>query len=514
MPNNIGTLVGQPIRPISEEDTFPSQHQNEIQGGWHTVETIQDRDQIPMERRTVGMAVYVQEEDKIYQLKDGIENTNWEKMVAVEIDDYTISDDKIWSSKRIYDEINYQPINITSFTVSPYVLENGQIGREFTFTYSFNQTQHIQTLQIQGITTIDFQNNPTSFVLTGQNVTSNKTFVLIAQDRKGQSHSRSANVTFMDRVYWGQAQNIDVTNSQNILQLNSELTTNKNINKTINQNSENIYVQIPTTYGDSFIKVNNHFARRGYEKVSISFTNQYDYTSNYYVIRSMNPLTGTYSIQITDKVPILYYGKYSTIFDVQTNTSDDIYDNFTDLQFSGSGSVSIPTTNEYIHYAYPKSEGLKLINVNGSFSRDTFDVTEFTLDDDLGNEIPYYIYHSTEPMNGTFNISSISDRNYFFYGTNQKSSGQTSSDILHLDNYLNVSSSGYNITLDGNGEYLYFAFPASQPTPNFVVNGLTVSAWTVENIIVNYNSLKAEPYKVYISENPQNGTNIPVSITF
>jgi hypothetical protein len=61
-------------------------------------------------------------------------------MVAVEIDDYTISNDKIWSSQRIYDEINYQPINITSFTVSPYVLENGQIGREFTFTYSFNQT--------------------------------------------------------------------------------------------------------------------------------------------------------------------------------------------------------------------------------------------------------------------------------------------------------------------------------------------------------------------------------------
>jgi hypothetical protein len=85
---------------------------------------------------------------------------------------------------------------------------------------------------------------------------------------------------------------------------------------------------------------------------------------------------------------------------------------------------------------------------------------------------------------------------------------------LNLSNYINTDNSGYNVSLDGNGEYLYFAFPDSQPTPEFVVNGLSVTAWTVETITVNYNSLKSETYKVYISENPQNGTNIPVSITF
>jgi hypothetical protein len=61
-------------------------------------------------------------------------------MVAVEIDDYDISKEKIWSSQRIYDEINYKPIDITSFTVNPYLLENGQTITEFTFNYNFNQT--------------------------------------------------------------------------------------------------------------------------------------------------------------------------------------------------------------------------------------------------------------------------------------------------------------------------------------------------------------------------------------
>jgi hypothetical protein len=85
---------------------------------------------------------------------------------------------------------------------------------------------------------------------------------------------------------------------------------------------------------------------------------------------------------------------------------------------NGNETVTVNPLDEFVHFIYPQSEGMKLINVNGNFSRDTFDIKEFTLEDDLGNSIPYYIYYSKNIMNGSFDISSINNRNYFFYGTN------------------------------------------------------------------------------------------------
>ena len=67
MANNTGTLVTSPIRPFSQDDTFPSAYSNELLGGYKTVATIVERDAIPSDRKTVGFLVYVTSENKIYK---------------------------------------------------------------------------------------------------------------------------------------------------------------------------------------------------------------------------------------------------------------------------------------------------------------------------------------------------------------------------------------------------------------------------------------------------------------
>ena len=65
------------VAPTAETDIYPSHDSKYGKGGWREVATLLDRDAITVERRAEGMAVYVQETDTVYILKDGIDNTNW-----------------------------------------------------------------------------------------------------------------------------------------------------------------------------------------------------------------------------------------------------------------------------------------------------------------------------------------------------------------------------------------------------------------------------------------------------
>lgn len=74
-----GTIVGAPIVPgDSDQDVFPTHIDWLGKGGWRPVATTAVRDAITAERRSVGMRVYVIEENKTYKLAGGLTNANWE----------------------------------------------------------------------------------------------------------------------------------------------------------------------------------------------------------------------------------------------------------------------------------------------------------------------------------------------------------------------------------------------------------------------------------------------------
>lgn len=73
----LGTNVAAPIVPFSTQDTFPTHCSEYGKGGWREVADIQERDAITADRRSVGMAVYVIQEDTFYILKGGLSNEHW-----------------------------------------------------------------------------------------------------------------------------------------------------------------------------------------------------------------------------------------------------------------------------------------------------------------------------------------------------------------------------------------------------------------------------------------------------
>lgn len=77
-----GTVkISGPVSPTSPSDVYASHMALYGQGGFRSVKTIEDRDNIPPLRREEGMKVYVIDTDLEYRLKGGIENTNWEEIV-------------------------------------------------------------------------------------------------------------------------------------------------------------------------------------------------------------------------------------------------------------------------------------------------------------------------------------------------------------------------------------------------------------------------------------------------
>ena len=79
-----GTNIISMIVPTNHADTYATHDSFYGKGGWREVNTLDERNAIPEERRRIGMVVYVRETFKAYLLKNSLSNTGW---VPFNIDD-------------------------------------------------------------------------------------------------------------------------------------------------------------------------------------------------------------------------------------------------------------------------------------------------------------------------------------------------------------------------------------------------------------------------------------------
>lgn len=73
-----GTVVITSIVPTSTDDTYPTHHALYGKGGYRTVETLTDRDNLPADRLEEGCLVFVKSENTIYKRA----GTGWDTLVV------------------------------------------------------------------------------------------------------------------------------------------------------------------------------------------------------------------------------------------------------------------------------------------------------------------------------------------------------------------------------------------------------------------------------------------------
>ena len=115
---------------------------------------------------------------------------------------------------------------------------------------------------------------------------------------------------------------------------------------------------------------------------------------------------------------------------------------------------------------------------------------------------------------GTNSVSANTTIRFFptvYWGTNSATS-LTTGDILGLPSSKLSNSKTGTFSINGNSEYLYYAYPQSFGAATFIVNGLLNSAWTEEIVSHTNSSGYTQNYRVYRSDYIQNGTNIQVEV--
>jgi hypothetical protein len=100
-----GTNLASQAVPFTDEDNYPTHAAMYGKGGHHSVDTTNDRNNIPLLRREVGMTCYVLSTDKTYKLINNpaantTQDTDWEIDVP-STDDILLDDGKTSLSSKI-----------------------------------------------------------------------------------------------------------------------------------------------------------------------------------------------------------------------------------------------------------------------------------------------------------------------------------------------------------------------------------------------------------------------------
>lgn len=171
-----------------------------------------------------------------------------------------------------------------------------------------------------------------------------------------------------------------------------------------------------------------------------------------------------------------------------------------------------------------KGSTINAINLSWSINKP---ITSISLNQGIGTLSVSAANHSLTGLNlttdttytltisdGTTNLNastSVLFRQKRYWGTNANVT-LTNAEVLALSSEFSTTRT-QSKTINGNGQYIYFAWPTTFGTPNFKVNGLVNNAWIKDTISFTNASGFVEIYDVYRSQYSQNGTGIVVDIT-
>lgn len=171
-------------------------------------------------------------------------------------------------------------VNVTANSIT---IEDTTNGVVFGTTYANDNVQ-----------TIDIGN-----AVTKTTATSNS-WKITARNTKGQSISRNFNVYWKWRTFYGTSANESLTEQEVKNLVSTSLDSNFTGNKTV-AGGDYKYFAYPTSFGlkNNFQDVISGFAVAMNPATTISITNDYGITTDYYVHRTTNPIVGSLTVAVS-----------------------------------------------------------------------------------------------------------------------------------------------------------------------------------------------------------------------
>ena len=191
------------------------------------------------------------------------------------------------------DDLLYEPISITSFTVNPSTAEKGASVSQPYCSWKLNKKATAITLDGESVSP-----ELGGFSLMRYNIKENTTFTLKVTDERGHSETKTATLSFMNGVYYGVSSIPETLDSAFIRTLTKTLRSNKLPSFTVNAGAgQYIWYCLPKAYGACSFTVGGFSG--GFALVdTISYKNAYGHTEDYYVYRSDHESLGQTAVTV------------------------------------------------------------------------------------------------------------------------------------------------------------------------------------------------------------------------
>ena len=190
------------------------------------------------------------------------------------------------------DALLFVPLTITSFGNTVGTVEIGQTVSVIGLSWVYNKTPVSQSID-QGIGMIPV---PVYVYTDTGTFQSSRTYTLSATD--GSSFlTRQTTVAFLNKCYWGASNDPAITDAE-ILALSYEFATSFAQSRVITASAEYVYFAFPASFGVPSFTVNG-LPNTAWQVTNRVFVNASGFSNSYSIWRSVNLLTGTYTIVLS-----------------------------------------------------------------------------------------------------------------------------------------------------------------------------------------------------------------------
>lgn len=209
----------------------------------------------------------------------------------------------------------YQYPSVTAFSISGQVttLEVGDSvaggNRIFSWNISNDLNVSSNSITIEDLSSgivygTEFANDDNQIIDIGaaiaKNSVSTNTWKISAQNTRGQTISRNFNVNWRWRTYYGTSNNETLTETEIKSLISTSLDSNFTGNKSVAAGGYK-YFAYPTDFGlkNNFQDVINGFAVAMQPASTVSITNDFGISTDYYVHRTTNPIVGALLVAVS-----------------------------------------------------------------------------------------------------------------------------------------------------------------------------------------------------------------------
>jgi hypothetical protein len=221
--------------------------------------------------------------------------------VDSKLDSVQVLLDSIADINRQLDDIRYDEIAVNSFTNNVNKAENGQTITSIRFNWSTNKTP--TTVTCAGV---EVDPTLTTYTINDAQLTKDSTvkkWELVVTDERNYAAKKTTSITFMDRVYYGVAEEPEEYTSDFIRSLaNKPLSTEiiKSFDASANSKTQYVYYCVPTYMKECTFNVGGWTG--GVKLIdTVMVKNEFEHDQQYYVYRTDNAGIGTKTFIVSTK---------------------------------------------------------------------------------------------------------------------------------------------------------------------------------------------------------------------